>query len=304
MRIAFAGTPEVAIAPLQALLDAGHEVVAVVTRPDAPAGRGRTLTPSPLAIFAEGCGLPVLKPERLVDIAPELETLTPECIAVVAYGGLVPSSMLDLPTHGWINLHFSLLPAWRGAAPVQHAIIAGDDITGACTFRIEEGLDTGPVFGCITRDISHDDTAGRLLQQLSVDGATLLAQTIANLESIVPVPQSGDVSLAPKLDKDDARIAWAHPALAVDRRIRGCTPEPGAWSEAGGVRLVLAPVTVRADVTDLAVGEVRLEGRVVLVGTGSCAVALSAVKPAGKAWMDADAWMRGLRGAVRFSDAG
>lgn len=304
MRIAFAGTPEAAIAPLQALLAAGHEVIAVITRPDAPAGRGRSLTPSPVAVFAEECGLPVLKPQRLVDIAGELTELAPECVAVVAYGGLVPSTLLDLPVHGWINLHFSLLPAWRGAAPVQHAIIAGDDVTGACTFRIEAGLDTGPVYGCITRDIGHDDTAGSLLQELSKDGAHLLAQTIGNLAQIVPLPQSGDVSLAPKLDKDDARITWAHPALAIDRRIRGCTPDPGAWSAVGDVRVVLAPVTLRPDVTALPPGDVRQDGRAVLVGTGSHAVALTQVKPAGKAWMDADAWMRGLRGEARFSDAG
>lgn len=304
MRIAFAGTPEVAIPPLWTLLNAGHEIVAVITRPDAPAGRGRALQPSPVAVFADEHGIPVLKPQRLTDIASELAALAPECVAVVAYGGLVPASMLDLPKYGWINLHFSLLPAWRGAAPVQWSILSGDDVTGACTFRIEAGLDTGPVFGTLTRPIDRTDTSGSLLAALSNDGAQLLAQTIGAIDRLVPVPQSADgVSVAPKLSKGDARVRWAEPALAIDRRIRACTPEPGAWTTVGDERLVIEPVILRPDVTDLAVGAVRFEGKAVLVGTGSHAVALQRVKPAGKSWMAADAWMRGLRGNVEFTDA-
>lgn len=304
MRIAFAGTPEVAIPALWTLRDAGHEIVAVITRPDAPAGRGRAMQPSPVAAFAQEQGLPVLKPQRLSDIHAELEALEPECVAVVAYGGLVPASMLDLPKYGWINLHFSLLPAWRGAAPVQWSILAGDDVTGACTFRIEMGLDTGPVFGTLTRPIERDDTSGSLLAALATDGAHLLAQTIGALERLAPVPQAIDgVSVAPKLGKDDARVRWHDPALAVDRRVRACTPEPGAWTNAGDQRLVVEPVVLRPDVTDLAPGAVRADGAAVLVGTGSHAVALQRVKPAGKAWMPADAWMRGLRENVEFTDA-
>lgn len=304
MRIAFAGTPEVAIPALWTLLDAGHELVAVITRPDAPAGRGRALHPSPVASFAEERGLKVLKPVRLADIRDELEALAPECVAVVAYGGLVPASMLDLPPYGWINLHFSLLPEWRGAAPVQWAILSGDDLTGACTFRIEEGLDTGPVFGSLTRPIAPTDTSGSLLAALASDGARLLAQTIGALDRLHPVPQARDgVSVAPKLGKADARIRWHEPALAVDRRIRACTPEPGAWSMLADQRIGVEPVVLRPDVIDLAPGVVRSEGKAVLVGTGSHAVALQRVKPAGKAWMDAGAWMRGLRGNVEFTDA-
>lgn len=304
MRIAFAGTPEVAIPPLWTLMNAGHDIVAVITRPDAPSGRGRALQPSPVAVFAEEHGLPVLKPQRLADIASDLSVLAPECVAVVAYGGLVPASLLDVPTHGWINLHFSLLPAWRGAAPVQWSILAGDDVTGACTFRIEAGLDTGPVFGTVTRPIERSDTSGSLLAALALDGAQLLAQTIGALDRLQPVPQSSEgASLAPKLSKDDACVRWHEPALAIERRIRACTPEPGGWSTAAGVRVVIEPIVMRPDVTDLEPGAVRHDGKAVLVGTGSHAVALEQVKPAGKGWMAADAWMRGLRGNVEFTDA-
>ena len=207
MRIAFAGTPDVAIPPLQALINAGHEVVAVITRPDAPSGRGRTLTASPVATFAEAHGIPAFKPAKLADINDELRELKLDAIAVVAYGALVPEAMLDVARHGWINLHFSLLPAWRGAAPVQRAIMAGDEITGACTFQIEAGLDSGPIFGTLTRVIASDDTAGTLLTALADDGAQLLAQTISALDQLVAVSQAvDDVSFAPKLEKEDARV--------------------------------------------------------------------------------------------------
>lgn len=295
MRIAFAGTPDAAIPSLQALLDAGHEVVAVITRPDAPAGRGRTLSESPISAFANSRGLRVFKPARLADFGDELRALAPTCIPVVAYGGLVPEDMITIPTLGWINLHFSLLPRWRGAAPVQRAIIAGDVTTGATTFRLEAGLDTGPVFGSIVRPIAPDDTAGSVLDALAHDGAQLLADTVAVLESAHPTPQSVDgVTHAEKLTKADAEIDWAAPAISIDRLIRGCTPDPSAWSAFAGARLGIGPVQLRQDITDLAPGALRFDGDV-LVGTGSNAIALRQVKPAGRSWMDADAWARGLR---------
>lgn len=292
MRIAFAGTPDVAIPSLRALLAAGHDVAAVITRPDAPAGRGRVLTPSPVALFAAERGIQVLKPTSLVDIADELAALNVDCIPVVAYGGLVPAAMLDIPTYGWINLHFSLLPAWRGAAPVQRALIAGDERTGATVFRLVEALDAGPVFGSIERTITPADTATSLLTALADDGAALLVQTIDTIADTTPVPQpTTGVTYAPKLSKDDARIVWTLPADRVDCLIRGCTP--GAWTTIAGERIGIGPIRLRHDIA-LPVGSLQF-GDDVLVGTGTSAVQLDQVKPAGKDWMAADAWARGLR---------
>ena len=303
MRIAFAGTPEPALPSLDALASA-HEIALVITRPDAPSGRGRTLSASPIAQRAESLGLTVVKPQRLSDIADTITELQLDAVAVVAYGGLVPQSLLATPKHGWINLHFSLLPAWRGAAPVQWSIMSGDDITGATTFRIEEGLDTGPVLGTLTRRIAPDDTAGSLLEALAHDGAHLLVQTLTNITQLIAMPQPSEgISIAPKLSKDDAGIRWHDPAMAIERRIRACTPELGAWTVVAGQRLVIAPVELRPDVLGLASGAMRVDGRSVLVGTATHAVQLSRVKPAGKGWMDADAWARGLREEVSFTDA-
>lgn len=302
MRLLFAGTPEVALPSLRALLDSpDHEVVAVLTRPDAPSGRGRRLRPSPVAELARERGLPTLTPPTLRDaaVAEEIRALGVDAAPVVAYGNLVPPDLLDVPRHGWVNLHFSLLPAWRGAAPVQHAIMAGDELTGASTFRLEAGLDTGPVYGTLTEAIRPTDTAGELLARLAESGARLLLDTLdalaAGTASPVPQPAEG-VSIAPRLDVADAEVRWGDPALAVDRRVRGCTPAPGAWTtDPAGHRLKLGPVTLRADVTDLAPGELRAGKREVLVGTGSHAVALGQVAPAGRGWMDAAAWARGAR---------
>jgi methionyl-tRNA formyltransferase len=301
MRLLFAGTPHAAVPSLRALLGSRHEVVAVLTRPDAPQGRGRRMASSPVATVAREHGIDVLTPRGLRD--PETQQtitdLAVDAAPVVAYGALVPPSLLDVPRHGWVNLHFSLLPAWRGAAPVQHAIIAGDDVTGATTFLLEEGLDTGPVLGTLTETIRPHDTSGDLLERLAVAGAELLVRTLDALEDgeIRPVPQPVDgVSLAPKLEVEDARVRWDAPAVAVDRRVRGCTPAPGAWTTApGGLRLKLGPVTVRHDAETLAPGEIAAGKNEVLVGTGSGAVALGQVAPAGRSWMDAAAWARGAR---------
>ncbi len=301
MRLLFAGTPEVALPSLDALLDSRHEVVAVLTRPDAPAGRGRTLRPSPVKERALERGIEVLTPTRLSDpgFAERLREIAPDAAPVVAYGNLVPSWALDVPTHGWVNLHFSVLPAWRGAAPVQYAVIAGDEVTGASTFLLEQGLDTGPVLGTLTETIRPRDTAGDLLGRLAVAGSGLLVRTLDALEDgiLSPVPQPADgVSLAPRLTTDDARVRWAHPALAVDRRIRGCTPAPGAWTVLpDGARLGLGPVLPAPEVTDLAPGEVRPGRSEVLVGTGTHAVRLGEVRPAGKKAMAATDWARGAR---------
>jgi methionyl-tRNA formyltransferase len=294
LRLVFAGTPEPALPSLRALLASRHEVVAVVTRPDAPAGRGRTLRPSPVRELAEASGLEVLTPKhpREEDFQDRLRALAPDCCPVVAYGALVPRSALDIPSYGWVNLHFSLLPAWRGAAPVQHAIMAGDEVTGASTFLLEEGLDTGPVYGVVTETIRPTDTSGDLLGRLSESGAGLLVATLDALEdgTVTGVPQPAEgVSLAPKVTVEDAHVDWTAPALRVDRVIRGCTPAPGAWTTFRGKRVKLGPVTVTDE--RLAPGELR-DG---MVGTATTAVRLGEVRPEGKGAMAATDWLRGLR---------
>lgn len=298
MRILFAGTPRVAVPSLQELQRAGHEITAVLTREDAPTGRKRLLTPSPVAQAAAEAGLEVIKSNRIDQaVISRLSSLHLDAAAIVAFGGLVPPAALKVPRHGWINLHFSLLPAWRGAAPVQHALINGDDVTGASTFLLEEGLDTGPVFGTLTETVLPDDTSGVLLERLSVSGAVLLAQTLSAVEKGLasPVPQQGEVSLAPKLSSADGRISWTDPALAIKRRISGVTPEPGAWTLFDDKRFKLGPVTLRTDVTNLAPGQVAEYDGAVLVGTGSHAVQLGDVQPSGRTVLTASAWIRGTR---------
>ncbi|MDO5501762.1 MAG: methionyl-tRNA formyltransferase [Actinomycetia bacterium] len=305
MRVVFAGTPQVALPSLQAIADSSHELVAVVTRPDARAGRGRTLHPSPVKEAALELGIPVLTPAhpRDEDFQEELLSLAPQVCAVVAYGALLPASALAIPEHGWINLHFSLLPAWRGAAPVQHAILAGDDITGASTFLIETGLDTGPVYGTMTERIRPRETSGELLDRLAEAGAPLLVGTIDAIEdgSAVGLPQSSDgVSHAPKIETADAEIRWGVPAVAIDRRVRACTPAPGAWTTFREQRLGLGPVEIVMAGQDpaagtLGPGEMSVRKREVLVGTASGAVRLGSVRPVGKKEMPAADWARGVR---------
>lgn len=297
MRVLFAGTPAVAVPSLNALVEAGFDVVAVLTRPDAPVGRKRVLTPSPVAARAAELGIDVIRAARVdAEATEQISAARPDVAAIVAYGGLVPPAALAVPSHGWVNLHFSLLPAWRGAAPVQRSVIAGDDVTGAVTFQLEEGLDTGPVFGTLTETVGPEDTAGELLERLSHSGAVLLAQTLSAIEAgkAAPVPQSGDVTVAPKLTLEDGHINWSHPALAIGRQARGVTPEPGAWTVLAGQRVKLEPVRLRPDVTDLRPGSVAINGKSVLVGTGSHAVELTRIQPAGKKMMSAADWARGL----------
>ncbi len=304
MRIIFAGTPHVAVPSLDAVLASDHEVVGVLTRPDAPAGRGRALHPSPVRDRAEAQGLPVFTPAsaREPGLTEEISALAPDACAVVAYGQILPRHLLDIPTHGWINLHFSLLPAWRGAAPVQRALMAGEEITGATTFVIEEGLDSGPVLGRMTEAIRPQDTAGELLERLGHGGAGLLVASLDALASgrARPVPQPGDgISLAPKVGVDDARVRWGEPAHAVDRRIRGCTPTPGAWTVLRGERVKVGPVSLVSDgdmVREHPVpGELVVRRRDVLVGTASSPVVLGMVQAPGKRPMPAADWARGAR---------
>ncbi|WP_091466774.1 methionyl-tRNA formyltransferase [Paenarthrobacter nitroguajacolicus] len=297
MRVLFAGTPAVAVPSLDALNKAGFDVVAVLTRPDAPVGRKRVLTPSPVAARAMELGIEVIRAAKVdADTTARIAEFAPDVAAIVAYGGIVPKAALGVPRHGWVNLHFSLLPAWRGAAPVQRSIIAGDDVTGAVTFQLEEGLDTGPVFGTLTETVRPEDTAGDLLERLSISGAVLLSQTLSAIDAgqAAPQPQNGEISLAPKLTLDDGRLDWQQPALALNRRARGVTPEPGAWTTLEGQRVKLEPVALRPEVKDLPPGSIRVEGKSVLVGTGSHAVELGRIQPAGKKMMSSADWARGL----------
>ncbi|MEV7170922.1 methionyl-tRNA formyltransferase [Streptomyces sp. NPDC093224] len=301
MKLVFAGTPEVAVPALDALIASGrHEVAAVVTRPDAPAGRGRRLVASPVAHRAEEAGIEVLKPVRPRDpeFQARLREIAPDCCPVVAYGALLPKSALDIPRRGWVNLHFSLLPAWRGAAPVQHSIMAGDQVTGASTFLIEEGLDSGPVYGILTEEIRPADTSGDLLTRLAFAGAGLLAATMDGIEdgTLRAVEQPADgVSLAPKITVEDARIDWTAPAMRADRVVRGCTPAPGAWTVFRGERLKVISLAPVPDRTDLEPGLLAPAKNTVHVGTGSHAVELLWVQPQGKKPMRAADWARGVR---------
>lgn len=331
MRILFAGTPQVAVPSLEALVAAEFDVAAVLTRVDAPLGRRRVLTPSPVAEAAARLGIPVIKANRFTpDLVARLGELDLDAAAIVAYGGIVPPAALDIPRHGWINLHFSILPAWRGAAPVQHAVLAGDDVTGATTFRLEEGLDTGPVFGVMTETLEPSATSGDVLERLSHSGSVLLVQTLSGLGTgqVTATPQSGEASSAPKLTIEDARIDWSAPAVAVRRQVNAMTPEPGPWTLLEGQRVKLGPVVpaedappgdgsepahgsagnVAADVgaeahgEALRPGEVRVTGREVRVGTGSSPVVLGLLQPAGKKMMNALDWARGAaaRGELVF----
>lgn len=296
MRVVFAGTPQVAVPSLQAIMNSRHEVLAVLTRPDAPAGRGRSTRRSPVGQVADESGIPVLAPQRPREVAGQLRELGPDACPVVAYGALLPTDLLAIPQHGWINLHFSLLPAWRGAAPVQHAIAHGDEVTGATTFVIDEGMDTGPVLGKMTSAVGRRETSGELLERLAVTGADLLVATLDALESgaLEPAPQPYDgVSMAPKITVDDARIDWETPAFAVDRHVRAMTPAPGAWTTFRGERLKVLPVGTTDQV--LPPGQLHVQKRSVLVGTATEAVELGQVQAVGKKVMDAAAWARGVR---------
>ena len=307
MRVVFAGTPEPALPSLDAIASSPHELVGVVTRPDAPAGRGRRLTPSPVAERAAELGVPVLKPDhpRDPEFQEALRALAPDCCPVVAYGALLPQSALDIPSHGWVNLHFSVLPAWRGAAPVQHALWAGDEVTGATTFRIVRELDAGPTYGLMTERVRPGDTAGSLLERLAEGGAGLLVATLDGLEigtlEAREQPEDG-ISFAPKITVEDAHVDWTEPAMAVDRRIRACTPAPGAWTTYEGERVKLGPVTP-ADGA-LPPGELLVGKNAVAVGTGTGALKLGLVKAFGKKEMPAADWARGIRvePGARFGD--
>jgi methionyl-tRNA formyltransferase len=299
VRLAFAGTPATAVPSLRRLLlSPRHEVVAVITRPHARAGRGRREVASPVEQVAADADVPVLTPTRLAE-RRFLDTLTQlrvDCCPTVAYGALVPAGALAIPPRGWVNLHFSVLPAWRGAAPVPHAILNGDDITGATTFQLEAGLDTGPIYGVVTEPIRPGDTAGDLLARLAESGAELLVATLDGIAdgSLQPRPQPVDgASFAPKLTAADARVDWELPARQVDRQVRACTPAPGAWTRFRGERLKLGPV--RSTDERIESGQLAVTKAGVLVGTATTAVELQTVQAPGRRAVAAADWARGAR---------
>ena len=301
MKLVFAGTPDVARPALETLISSQHEVLAVITQPPARAGRGRELQPSLVHALAEKYGIKVLCPDSIREIDAVLRELQPDAIPVVAYGQLIPGTMLDIPAHGWINLHFSLLPQWRGAAPVQHCIWHGDTITGATTFRIDQGMDSGPILGHVTELVDPKDTSGALLTRLADTGSHLLRQTLDAVEAgmITPIAQHHDqATYAPKLQKSDSQIDWQLPAIEIDRRIRAMTPKPGAWTTMAlsehEISLSIGPVSPNRDI-QLDPGAVFLIDKGVFVGSATYALELDHVKPPGKKFMLATDWIRGLR---------
>ncbi|MFZ2501765.1 MAG: methionyl-tRNA formyltransferase [Nocardioides sp.] len=310
MRVVFAGTPETALPSLRAVAASRHEIVAVLTRPDAPSGRGRRLTSSPVAQEAALSGIPVLTPQhpRDPEFQEQLRALDPDCCPVVAYGALIPAPVLAIPRLGWVNLHFSLLPAWRGAAPVQRSLWAGDRVTGATTFSLVPELDAGPVFGVMTEAVHPDDTSGTLLGRLADGGAALLVATLDGLAEgalEARVQPAEGVSLAPKIGVEEARVDWTDGAAAIDRQIRACTPDPGAWTLVDGERIKLGPVSLDGDAVVGGPGELTVTKRSVSVATGTSPVRLGWVQPVGKRPMPAADWARGLRtAATRLGDSG
>ncbi len=295
MKLVFAGTPGIAVPSLEALVGSRHEVAAVVTRPDATAGRGRRLTPSPVAIRAAELGLEVLKPghPRDPEFRSRLRELNPDVCAVVAYGALLPTSVLEIPARGWINLHFSLLPRWRGAAPVQRAVMAGDTEIGTSCFRIVRELDAGDVYRIAARPMP-EATAGELLELLAVSGAAQLVETIDAVEAgEVPVPQETvGVTRAAKITVEEARVDFTRPAAEVRNHILGCSPDPGAWCELNGKRLKLYRARL-ADVQFIpAPGELHVTKRQVFVGAGDGVLELLEVQAPGKRRMAAIDWAR------------
>ncbi|WP_395641139.1 methionyl-tRNA formyltransferase [Pseudolysinimonas sp.] len=301
LRIVFAGTPSAAVPSLRALAASDHEVVAVVTREDAPLGRKRVLTPTPVAVAAEEAGIPVLKANRIAPLEGRIEALRPDLGVIVAYGGLIREPLLSTPRLGWINLHFSLLPRWRGAAPVQRALIAGDRETGAAVFQLVAELDAGPVFGVVTQPIGRNETAGHLLEVLAENGAGLLVGVVDALDagSARAIEQEGEVTLAPKLELEDGRLDWARPAAELDARIRGTTPEPGAFALLpDGDRLKVLDAAIAHADAGLAAGEFDLRSGRLLVGTGTDPLHLVTVHPAGKRAMPAADWWRGRQRSI------
>lgn len=296
LRLIFAGSPAAAVPSLRALADGPHEVARVVTRTDTPQGRKRVLTPTPVAATADELGIPVTKANRLGEVTDELLALDADLGVVVAYGGLIREPLLSGPRLGWINLHFSLLPRWRGAAPVQRAVMAGDSETGAAVFQLVEELDAGPVFAELRTPIGRHQTAGALLAELAESGAELLHRVVDELGdgTAVATAQQGEVTLAPKLALADGRIDWLRSAEHLAAQIRGVTPEPGAFCELDGLRVKVIEAAMAHDAPTLSPGQLEVRAGRVLAGTADGALELITVLPAGRRAMPAADWARGF----------
>ena len=298
MRVAYFGTPDDAVPPLRALVDAGHDVALVVTQPDRRRGRGTATTPSPVKVAAEELGLPVRTPDRARELVDELLALRADAGVVVAFGQLLPASVLTTARLGFLNLHFSLLPRWRGAAPVERAILAGDAETGVCVMALDEGMDTGPVYRHLATPIGEHETAGELRARLVELGTPLLVETVALLPDLEPIPQVGEATHAAKLEVDQFRLDWTRSAAELDRVVRAGNPRPGAWTELDGQRIKVLR-SVPGDPADGEPGDLSDDG-VVMTGDGGLRVL--DVQPAGKGPMPVAAWLAGRRGAaVHFS---
>lgn len=300
LRLVFAGSPDAAVPSLMRLAATHHEVVAVVTRADSPQGRRRTLAATPVAVAAAHFGIPVLKANQLAgEATPAIAALAPDLGVIVAYGGLVREPLLSTPRLGWINLHFSVLPRWRGAAPVQRAIMAGDTTTGATVFQLVAELDAGDIFATITEPIGRLQTAGSLLDALAHSGAELMVEVVAAIADGTArvTAQHGEVTLAPKLTIEDGQLDWAVPAELVSNRIRGVTPEPGAFTMIDGGRLKILDASIARDAAPLPPGQFGIVERSVMVGTATAPIELLRVHPAGRTSMDAASWWRGRQGS-------
>ena len=304
MRIIYAGSPEVALPPLMALHNSGAEIVAVLSQPDRPVGRKRILTPTPVSALAMDLGLPVHHPHSAEELARIVQSADADLAIAVAYGRLIPPEVLALPRHGWWNLHFSLLPRWRGATPVQHALLHGDEVTGLSVFQMDEGLDTGRILAVRERRIRALDTASSLLADLSEEGATVLIELLQELEGggLNPVEQIGQPTYAPKLSREAGRLDWTESASAVINRYRAVTPEPGAFAILAGLGREIGISVMRPVVSTRHIppGSIQSEGKKVIVGCAEGALELVRVKPAGKVEMDAAAWWRGADPETRF----
>ena len=309
MRVIFVGTPEFAARALQAIVDAGHAVPLVLTQPDRPAGRGQRIAQSPVRILAGELGLPVHQPRMLRsdDERAPLLAVSADVMVVAAYGLILPQRVLDHPAHGCLNIHASLLPRWRGAAPIQRAILTGDHQTGVCIMQMEAGLDTGPVISRFSVDIAPHDNAGTLHDKLAATGSAAITDALSRLAregrlDATAQPTEG-VTYAPKIERDEARIDWSQDAAVIARQVRAFNPAPGAFTSAGGAGLKVWAARASAASPalpalplphPLAPGELALAGDRLFAGTGNSDVlALDDVQPAGSRRMSGDAWARG-----------